>query len=395
MPHHIGLITNTTGPSSMASRNFCDRLYALLTGIGYPTSLSKGTLVGNGSLPYYVMGTATTINETWTVTCTSASTDGGTFSVVGSVTGATANAVVGQHYDNGKIKFAISDGTVDYAVGDYFQVAMSAPFSTDAATTWETMRWWPGKDTMSNAERECLLKGKGFSGTEEIYIGFYDYYSAGNDYYNIAVGVAAGYSPGNTWVTQPAMIRNAVCAHNITIEYWVTWNAQRVAFVLKVGGAIYQSAYLGKFFPYCPPTQYPYPVANIAMLDDAAALRFSSTDSSYSMGYRGNNSRCNVRSPGGVWEAPSTYPWIQEELSYSNTESSSYQQLRDTNGYYPLTPIMLLGSSGIYGELDGVYHVSGFNNVVENTVTAGGKTHVCFGDKGLTGFVDFFAMRLD
>jgi hypothetical protein len=56
---------------------------------------------------------------------------------------------------------------------------------------------------------------------------------------------------------------------------------------------------------------------------------------------------------------------------------------------------MVLSSNGIYGELDGIYHISGFNNVPENTTTVDGKQHIMFSDRTLTGFIDFYAMRLD
>ena len=393
MPNHIALVTNTTGVSTLAQRNLMDRFHALLTGVGFPTSFTR-PLVGNGTILYFE-GTSTTVTETWTITCTSAAANSGTFSVVGSVTGATASATVGTAYDNGKVKFLIQDGTTDFIVGDFWTVAMSAPHSTASATLWETQRWYSGGDPANNNQRQMILKGKGLSGTEEIYVGAYEYYSVGSDYYNMVVAVSTGYVPGNSFNTQPGVAENAICAHNTAIDYWLSWNAQKIAICLKVGGATYESAYLGKFYPYTPPSQYPYPVVCSGMLNGAAAVRYSSTATTHGMGYKGNTDRFDVRSPGGVWEQPYTFPWIEDSLSLNNTESNSTSQIRDTNGYYPLTPVMILSDNGIYGELDGIYHVSGFSNAVENTMTVGGSSYVLFGDRTLTGFVDYYAMRLD
>ena len=52
-------------------------------------------------------------------------------------------------------------------------------------------------------------------------------------------------------------------------------------------------------------------------------------------------------------------------------------------------------ASGIFGELDGVYHISGFNNAVENTVEIDGVTHVVMQDVARTGHIDYYAVRMD
>jgi hypothetical protein len=49
----------------------------------------------------------------------------------------------------------------------------------------------------------------------------------------------------------------------------------------------------------------------------------------------------------------------------------------------------------VYGELDGIFMISGFNNAVENTFTLGGKSYVVMQDVSRTGFYDYYAMRLD
>ncbi|WP_290906555.1 discoidin domain-containing protein [Aquabacterium sp.] len=72
--------------------------------------------------------------EAWTIKCTAAATNSGTFSVVGSISGAQANATVGAHYDNGKLKFTLNDGATDFAVNDTF--TLTSPI-------WDPLRWVP------------------------------------------------------------------------------------------------------------------------------------------------------------------------------------------------------------------------------------------------------------
>lgn len=80
------------------------------------------TGTGNGAIRYLAASPAA-VTETWTITCTAAAVDGGTFSVVGSISGAKASATVGTAYDNGLISFRIDDGAVDFIAGDFWTVA--------------------------------------------------------------------------------------------------------------------------------------------------------------------------------------------------------------------------------------------------------------------------------
>lgn len=91
----------------------------LVAGSAAPTQ----TGTGNGTLTGFSTE-AGAVNENWTITCKTAGTDGGVFSVVGSVSGAKADATVGSPYNNGIIAFTINDGSVDFVVGDKFVVGV-------------------------------------------------------------------------------------------------------------------------------------------------------------------------------------------------------------------------------------------------------------------------------
>ena len=119
------------------------------------------------------------------------------------------------------------------------------------------------------------------------------------------------------------------------------------------------------------------------MLSGAAATRYS--DTSHSMPYKGNRVNLAMRFNTGVYLQPETHPW-------NNTYLAGTTQLCDTNDNYPLLPVILNDANGIYGELDGIRYVSGFNNVVENTC---GPDWVVMQDVSRTGFTDYIAMKLD
>ncbi|WP_336932088.1 hypothetical protein [Acinetobacter bereziniae] len=247
-----------------------------------------------------------------------------------------------------------------------------------ASGFWQVMRY----DTTA-ANRELILKGQGFTGAEEIYVGVRTYQDANADYYNLCVATFTGYVAGNTFDTQPGVRLSGVPAHNQRIDYWLSVNPQRIICCMKVGTPVYEHFYIGKFFPYARPSQYPYPMICGGMLNGASATRFS--DMAHSMPYKGNRANLGMRFNTGVYLMPETHPWQNAALAGST-------QLRDTNNNYPLLPVILNDANGVYGELDGIRHISGFNNVVENTC---GDEWVVMQDVSRTGFIDYIAFHLD
>nr|DAR00017.1 MAG TPA: hypothetical protein [Caudoviricetes sp.] len=252
-----------------------------------------------------------------------------------------------------------------------------------SANGWTVLRY----DT-APANRELILKGVGYTGEEEIFVGFRTYQDAGADYYNLLAGVFTGYVPGNTFDTQPGARLSGVPAHNNRIDYWLTLNPQRIALAMKVGTPVYESAYVGKCLPYGRPSQYPYPVVCAGMLVGAAALRFSDTTANHSIGYKGNSAQLGLRS-NDSWQNVHCYPWGNDQIAGTN-------QLRDTGSFYHLLPVELHdNANNIWGALDGIYYISGFNNAVENTLSIAGQSFVVIQDVGRNSFTDYYAMRLD
>lgn len=241
-------------------------------------------------------------------------------------------------------------------------------------------------DTAS-VQRELILMAPGYSGTEQIYMGFKTYHDVGADYYNLTAASFVGYVAGNTFSAQPGAILCGIPAHNNRIDYWLTLNPQRIAFAMKVGTPVYESGYSGKFHKYAFNGQYPYPVFCGGMLSGEEAVRFSNT--SHSMPYKGARAGARMRMNTGVWLQPECYPWSNSSLTGGTT------QLRDTDGRQILMPIVLGDQNGDYGELDGIFYISGFGNAVENTLIIDGLTYVVIQDVSRTGFTDYYALRMD
>lgn len=258
-----------------------------------------------------------------------------------------------------------------------------------SANGWTVLRY----DT-APANRELILKGVGYTGDEEIFVGFRTYQDASADYYNLLAGVFTGYVPGNTFDTQPGARLSGVPAHNNRIDYWLTLNPQRIALAMKVGTPVYESAYVGKCLPYGRPSQYPYPVVCAGMLAGAAATRFSDASANHSIGYKGNSARLGLRS-NDSWLNAHCYPWGNTVIAGTGLSTNNLN-LRDTEGVYCVLPVELHdNTANLWGALDGIFYISGFNNAVENTLNIEGHTYVVIQDVARTGHTDYFAMRLD
>lgn len=238
----------------------------------------------------------------------------------------------------------------------------------------------------ASTSHELILQGEGLTGDEEIFVGFRTYENAAADYYNLLAAVFTGYVSGNSFDTQPGAYLTGIPTNNNRIDYWMICNAQRISIAMKVGTPVYESAYVGKMFPYGRPSQYPYPVICGGAFQGAQGIRFSEVTHDFYL--RGAAStRLGARNNAG-WVCPSVHP-------YNNVAICGTTQLRDTFGKYQLMPVEVYDASGLLGVLDGVYHISGFNNAVENTVTIGGVDYVVIQAVGRTGFSDYYAMRMN
>ncbi|MBW1804726.1 MAG: hypothetical protein JRJ85_28880, partial [Deltaproteobacteria bacterium] len=90
-------------------------------GLSASTPVADVDNTGNGFMSDVTVFTETQ-SEFWSVTCTAELPDSGIFSVEGSVSGPQGNATVGTEYTspNNRIRFTISDGSVDFKVGDFY-----------------------------------------------------------------------------------------------------------------------------------------------------------------------------------------------------------------------------------------------------------------------------------
>lgn len=284
------------------------------------------------------------------------------------------------------------------------------PVFMGVGQAWTTLRF-----DESQANHEWIAKAPGLSGTEEIFLGIRTYQNADADFFNLAVAAFTGFVSGNTFDTQPAALLSGVPAHNQRIDYWLSANGQRVNCVMKVGTPVYEHFGLGKMLPYATPNQWPYPVLVSGMLNGVPNTRFSET--THSFGWKGNKANFRLRGPAGTWMQPEAWPWNQANSgSEFGAAVSLSATLRTTNSQYSPLPIEINDATNVWGSVDGVFYLPGFDQVVETIlqmggtpvdptgltdsqlvaaiIAAGGRAFVALQDVARTGFADYIAMEL-
>ncbi len=90
-------------------------------GLSASTPVSDPDNTGNGTISEVAIG-SDTLSEYWTVTCKTEASDGGTFSVSGSVSGDQADydITAGTYTIANVLSFTITDGSTDFKAGDRF-----------------------------------------------------------------------------------------------------------------------------------------------------------------------------------------------------------------------------------------------------------------------------------
>ncbi len=356
-----------------------------------------GSNMGNGEITNLIGG-ASSVLETFALTCTATAPNGGTFSVVGSVSGNLGNATVGVAFSHAKVNFTITDGSTDCALNDTITFVMTPP--------------WEQKRGVANSE--YIWRAPGNDGASNIYVGAIYYSDAVADYYNLRLGGFTGYDNAAVFASQPgAVTRTHLPLWNQNMTYWFIGSGRRVIVLVKVS-TVYVAAYLGFISPYGSPGEFPYPIAVGGSMAFAAEPAASSTSWRWSNatdenrafpmagapgGFADDALQLRIRNMSGVWRglacrlsAAYTTSTTGNIWPYSDTMNNWIPNL---DGSYPMLPIILSENTpNLFGELDGVFALTGHQNAAENTITVGKQKYLVMQNVNRTAKQEYFAVIL-
>jgi hypothetical protein len=362
------------------------------------------------------------VDETWTLTATSATN----FTVVGSVSGSQAAATVGTPYDNGIVAFMIVAGTTAFVASDSFTFDVADGIG--ATEAWTVMSW--DDDYGGAGEYELLMMAPGTSGTDEIYVGIQTYSNSGLDYYNWRLQGYTGYSAQATFYTQPGAIPDSssdrvpsILLWDTELDYWLVGNGRRYILVIKVS-TVYEFAYQGFLLPYGLPNQIPYPIAigGTCPAEASTAKRWSSVDILHrafwdpagASGGPPYGKQSALKILHGSWldvfnwtsevtqnvSSVGVWPFMHSDYTGTSFDPNlwfSYLQM-NIDGSYPLFPLIICGkypNKNFYGEFQGIFALPGEQLASEDKITIGGIDYIIFGNCFRTGTNDYCALKME
>lgn len=158
-----------------------------------------------------------------------------------------------------------------------------------------------------NFKDECIIKGRGKDGKDEIYIGIkLEDPAAGG---NIAFNGFAAYDNGLTWAEQPGHIYHKTLPvmplpTGTRYECWLTANAQRFVIVVQLSTQ-FEHAYCGFIDPISVERQYPYPLMIAGSHYTGGSWSdYSNTHSAwFNPGGSGDNTSLRLRLSDGRWQS--------------------------------------------------------------------------------------------
>ncbi len=256
-------------------------------------------------------------------------------------------------------------------------------------------------DTSITDERIAYLQGPGLSGTDAIHVNIRQFKNVPSDYYNWQIRGAVAYNSLVPFDQQPGVSPAAnLPLWQSAIPYWVIANGRRFILIAKVS-TTYQTLYGGFILPYATSAEMPYPL--FVGASASTVLRWS--DGSYRLSSFWDSAQTTsyIRHFDGAWLeianfqartdtqrvelTPNTcWPWEQDWAIGRNQDAS-----------YGLLPAVLHASysgANVYGELDGVYFVSGFSNAAEDIMDIGSDDYLVVQSAYRTGRRDYAAIKL-
>lgn len=299
----------------------------------------------------------------------------------------------------------ISDGTGTPHATDYEDLL-------DKLVTFATANGWT---ELENTSDKIVLEGEGLGATDEIIVAFQKYSDVGADAFGWRLQGYSGYQNGFLFNDQPGHIPSnevSLPLWNDEIPYWFIVSERRIIVVAKVS-TTFQMAYLGFFLPFASPNQYPYPLAVGGSYVESNGVtskpRFSGTGSQSSAFWAGLSTGFGkntwfTRLAGGAWlsqgntasivgqNSQGMYPYNQPDVSLMRQAVDDEPVLMPIEIHQNITtPVQDIAR---LGEIDGVYHVSGFSQSAEDIITIGSDDYLVVPNVFRAGNADYAAIKL-
>jgi hypothetical protein len=259
--------------------------------------------------------------------------------------------------------------------------------------TFATANGWVA---LEQSETQVILKGAGVSGLDEIYVGIATYEDSGNSRYNWKMYSMFGYRAGRTIDKHPRSDGPVVGYFwNDDMNYWLVVTASRIILCAKVS-TTYQMVHLGFINTPATEAQYPYP---LLIGGGGYILTQNYSAPPFTFWNNGGSYTSRLVLPSGKMGLHNYGTWgvDYEPFSITTINVVNVSLTRPAiDGTYMLEPFYVIQDSGnIFGTIDGLYRVTGYNQTAENIITVEGVNYMVFQDSNRTSYADYCALRLN
>lgn len=292
-------------------------------------------------------------------------------------------------------------------------------------------RWISQRNITTANQEEVILKGVG-SGTDSIYVGLKAYSDSQTDNYGLILNSYTGYNNVLDFYSQPGTMQlsdvmismplvKSVPAFANAIKYWIVANSRRFIVVARTG-SVYHQMYLGWGLPYGTPAQWPYPIiigGSGAVSNTGVPVKQSETTSAVhafwkpinvannTLGYTATVGNLAVKEAGGNYRRPylntggvnnsgcsGTWPFVED--TKGDYGGIQYMRPAVDGTSYVLSPTIIIEGTppNMFGEFDGIRHVTGFNISSEDIITYSGDSWLCVENVFRTSDSDMIAIKL-
>ncbi len=295
----------------------------------------------------------------------------------------------------------------------YWRIRVSATAGSNTAALAGVAFYAPG-ETLSHTEHwgQAILMGQGTSGTDQIFVGMQIYEDPNFPYFNIALRGMVDFAQAEPFWNQPGVSPETyVYLDNTSMTYWFVANGRRFTGVAKVASSVYEAWYGGFILPYATPAQFPYPIA-VGGNGGVLARNFTNTNVEHRNFPDPGVGCLYVRLTDGAWNEFRNW---EGTTSKNGRDERNIWPFKDTenkqNAFFTLlreqpdgsvmpfaTVLHSIGGSpsrALWGELDGIYAVSGFNVNAEDTVQINGIDHLAVGNVFRASDVDHWLLKLE
>lgn len=250
-------------------------------------------------------------------------------------------------------------------------------------------------------ERILYLQGPGLAASDEINVNIRQFKNDASDYFNWQARGAVAYNVLEDFDTQPGTSPPSnLPLWDSSIPYWIIVNGRRFILIAKVS-TTYHTLYAGFTLPYATSAEMPYPI--FIGTSASAAVRWS--DGTYRLGsfWDPTDDSCYLRHFDGAWVTIANYNDLittqRQELTSNviNPFEKDYFLGVNDDGTYGLIPAVIhanYSGGNVYGELEGVFFVSGFSNAAEDIVEIGADDYLVVQSAYRTGRRDYAAILL-